>query len=67
VVVETGILVIGLLSYVHSKQAFSSVFAWIEQIFTYYIDEIINSESKLVRCRYALFLGYLIDMLYKDN
>jgi len=43
------------------------VFAWIEQIFTYYIDEIINSESKLVRCRYALFLGYLIDMLYKDN
>ena len=58
---------VGLLSYVHSKQAFSCVFAWIEQIFTYYIDEIINSESKLVRCRYALFLGYLIDMLYKDN
>ena len=38
-----------------------------ESTLNYYINEIINNESKLVRVRYALFLGYLVDMLYKDK
>lgn len=38
-----------------------------ENTLNYYIQEIINNESKLVKARYALFLGYLVDMLYKDR
>ena len=38
-----------------------------ENTLNYYINEIINNESMLVRARYALFLGYLVDMLYKDK
>ena len=38
-----------------------------ESTLNHYINEIINNESKLVRVRYALFLGYLVDMLYKDK
>lgn len=38
-----------------------------ENTLNYYINEIIKNESKLVRARYALFLGYLVDMLYKDK
>jgi hypothetical protein len=36
-------------------------------VFGHYINEVINNESKLVRVRYSLFLGYLIDVLYKEN
>jgi len=52
---------------VHSKQAYSSIFATIEKVFTYYIDEIINNDSKLIKVRYSLFLGYLIDVMYKNQ
>lgn len=64
---ETSILVLGLLSYVHSKDAYQSIFVWIEKVFQYYSYEIINNESKLVRCRYCLFLGYLVDMLFHKD
>ena len=43
------------------------MFSCIERVFTYYIDDILNHESKLVKVRYSLFLGYLIDVLYKEN
>ena len=43
VVVESSITVLGLLSYVHSKQAYKSIFAWIEKVFSYYVDEILNN------------------------
>jgi hypothetical protein len=64
VIIETSILVLGLLSYVHSKDAYHSIFVWIEKVLQYYSYEIINNESKLVRARYCLFLGYLVDMLF---
>ena len=67
VIVESSIMVLALLSYVHSKQAYASVFATIEKIFTYFIDEIINNDSKLIKVRYSLFLGYLIDVMYKHE
>lgn len=67
VIVETAILVLGLLSYVHSQQAYSSIVKQIEKVFENFISEIINHQSELVQCRYALFLGYLIDLLYKDH
>lgn len=67
VIVDAAIMVLGLLSYVHSKQAYSSIFMWIERVFQYYIDEILNNESKLVKVRYSLFLGYLIDVLFKEQ
>lgn len=67
VIVEAGIMVLALLSYVHSKQAYSSIFATIEKVFTHYIDEIINNDSKLIKVRYSLFLGYLIDVMYKNQ
>jgi hypothetical protein len=67
VVVESSITVLGLLSYVHSKQAYKSIFAWIEKVFSYYVDEILNNDSKLIKVRYALFLGYLIDVLFKQD
>jgi len=60
-------MVLGLLSYVHSKQAYANIFAAIERVFIYFVDEIINNESKLVKVRYSLFLGYLIDVLYKQK
>ena len=41
--------------------------ASIEEVFQYYNNEIINNESKLIRVRYILFLGYLIDVMYIDN
>ena len=43
------------------------MFSCIERVFTYYIDDILNHESKLVKVRYSLFLGYLIDVLFKEN
>jgi hypothetical protein len=55
------------LSYVHSKQAYSTIFLSIEKVFTHFIDEIINNDSKLIRVRYSLFLGYLIDVLFKKE
>ena len=67
VVVDASITVLGLLSYVHSKKQYQSVFVCIERVFQYYIEEILTNESKLVKCRYALFLGYLIDVLFKDQ
>jgi len=67
VIVDASIMVLGLLSYVHSKQAYSGIFAWIEKVFQYYIDDILNNESKLVKVRYCLFLGYLIDVLFKKD
>lgn len=33
VIIETSILVLGLLSYVHSKDAYQSIFLWIEKVF----------------------------------
>lgn len=36
-------------------------------MFAHYINEVINNESRLVKVRYSLFLGYLIDVLYKEN
>jgi hypothetical protein len=67
VIVESGIVVLALLSYVHSKQAYSTIFTSIEKVFTHFIDEIINNDSKLIRVRYSLFLGYLIDVLFKKE
>lgn len=67
VIVDSSIMVLSLLSYVHSKQSYSNIFGWIEKVFTYYVQEIIANESILVRARYALFLGYLIDVLYKND
>jgi len=67
VVVETSILIIGLLSYVHSKEAYKMIFMAIEQVLVYYIEDIIKGDSKLVLCRYSLFLGYMIDVLFKQN
>ena len=64
VIVESAIVVLALLSYVHSKQAYSTIFLSIEKVFTHFIDEIINNDSKLIRVRYSLFLGYLIDVLF---
>jgi len=67
VIIETIILVIGLLSYLNSKQAYANIFKAIELVFSYYNEEILNNESKLIKVRYSLFLGYLIDVLYKDQ
>jgi hypothetical protein len=67
VIIDAAITVLGLLSYVHSKNQYRNIFAIMESTLNYYIGEIINNESKLVRARYALFLGYLVDMLYKDR
>jgi hypothetical protein len=67
VVVDASITVLGLLSYVHSKKQYQSVFICIERVFQYYIADILGNESKLVKCRYSLFLGYLIDVLFKDR
>lgn len=67
VIVDSSIMVLSLLSYVHSKPAYSNIFNWVEQVFSYYINDILNNESKLVRVRYALLLGYLIDVLFKAN
>jgi len=55
------------MSYVYSNRAFENVTASIEEVFQYYNNEIINNESKLIRVRYILFLGYLIDVMYIDN
>lgn len=67
VIIDAAITVLGLLSYVHSKNQYRNIFSIMESTLNYYINEIINNESKLVRARYALFLGYLVDMLYKDR
>ena len=67
VVIESSILVLGALSYVHSKPAYRNIFSWTEKLFHYYIDDIIGNESVLVRARYCLFLGYLIDAFYKQQ
>lgn len=67
VIIDTAITVLGLLSYVHSKNQYNNIFSVMENTLNYYINEIINNESMLVRARYALFLGYLVDMLYKDK
>jgi len=67
VTIDASIVVLGLLSYVHSKNSYANVFNCIERVFTYYIDDILNHESKLVKVRYSLFLGYLIDVLYKEH
>lgn len=67
VVIDASITVLGLLSYVHSKNQYRNIFGIMENTLNYYIQEIINNESKLVKARYALFLGYLVDMLYKDR
>lgn len=66
-VIDASITVLGLLSYVHSKNQYRNIFGIMENTLNYYIQEIINNESKLVKARYALFLGYLVDMLYKDR
>lgn len=34
---------------------------------THFIEDIINNDSKLIRVRYSLFLGYLIDVLFKKE
>lgn len=67
VIIDASITVLGLLSYVHSKNQYRNIFSIMESTLNYYIQEIINNESKLVKVRYALFLGYLVDMLYKDR
>jgi hypothetical protein len=67
VIVDSAIMVLSLLSYMHSKQPYANIFNWVERVFTYYINDIINSDSILIKARYALFLGYLIDVLYRDN
>ena len=67
VIIDAAIIVLGLLSYVHSKMQYKNIFSIMEMTLNYYINEIIYNESKLVRARYALFLGYLVDMLYKDK
>lgn len=36
-------------------------------MFQNFVGDIINHPSELVKCRYALFLGYLIDLLYKEH
>lgn len=67
VIIEASITVLGLLSYVHSKKEYQSIFTCIERVYEYYINDIITNESKLVKCRYALFLGYLIDVLFQGQ
>lgn len=67
VIIESIIVVIGLLSYLNSKAAYANIFQAIEKVFTYYNQEILNNDSKLIKVRYSLFLGYLIDVLYKDD
>lgn len=67
VIIDSSIMVLSLLSYVHSKQTYSNIFNWIERVFNHFVEEIVNNESILVRARYALFLGYLIDVLYKND
>lgn len=67
VIIDASIMTLGLLSYVHSKNAYRPIFDMMEETLTYYIEDIINNDSKLVKARYALFLGYLVDMLYKDK
>ena len=60
-------MVMGLLSYVHNQKAYANIFANMDKLFIYYNEEILGSESKLVKARYALFLGYLMDVLYKGQ
>ena len=38
VIIESSILVLGLLSYVHSKKTYVNIFTQIEKVFIYYID-----------------------------
>ena len=65
VVVESSLMVIGLLSYVHAKKNYAELCETMNNVLAYYSNELVNSESKLVRARYAQFLGYLVDMMYK--
>lgn len=67
VILDASIMVLSLLSYVNSKPAYQNIFGWIEHVFQYYIVDIIENESKLVKARYALMLGYLIDVLFKKD
>ena len=66
-VVESALLVIGLLSYVHAKKNYAELCEQMNAVLAYYSNELVNSESQLVRVRYSQFLGYLVDMMYKDN
>ena len=36
-------------------------------VLAHYNGDLVASDSKLVRVRYALLLGYLVDMMYKDE
>jgi len=60
-------MVLSILSYVYSKPAYSSIFMNIESVLSTYINDILQSDSKLVKVRYSLFLGYVIDVLYKKD
>lgn len=66
-IVESSIMVLSILSYVYSKPAYTSIFNCIEQVFSVFINDILQSDSKLIKVRYSLFLGYVIDVLYKKN
>lgn len=67
VVVESALLVIGLLSYVHAKKNYAELCDQMNTVLIYYSNELVGSESQLVRVRYAQFLGYLVDMMFKDS
>lgn len=67
VIVESSLLVIGLLSYVHAKENYANLSRQMNVVLAHYNEDLLASDSKLVRVRYALLLGYLIDMMYKDE
>lgn len=67
VIVESSLLVIGLLSYVHARENYAHLSRQMNIVLAHYNEDLLASDSKLVRVRYALLLGYLIDMMYKDE
>ena len=53
VVVESALLVIGLLSYVHAKKNYAELCEQMNSVLAYYSNALVNSASPLVRVRYA--------------
>mmetsp|Transcript_12871 Transcript_12871/g.21770 ORF Transcript_12871/g.21770 Transcript_12871/m.21770 type:complete len:724 (-) Transcript_12871:115-2286(-) len=66
-VFDASIVVLGVLSYVHSKEAYKNVFNGIDKVLSYYINEITVGGSTLAKVRYTLFLGYFSDILFVND
>ena len=66
-VVDAGLVVLGMLSYVHSKEAYQSIFKGLDKVLAKFINEISKSSSKLIQVRFSLFLGYFSDLLFQND